>query len=91
MAIFPISERAKTGEERLMLSVLVQQILDYVNNGDYHARQYLFEDGPQSEEYAFGFRHICQYFSYQAAYIRGLILEMRARNYRIKARRIRKG
>ena len=72
-----------------MLSVLVQQVIDFVNLGDYQAMQYLFNDGPQSDEYVFGFRHICQYFSYQVTYIRGLILEMRARKYQIKARKMK--
>ena len=79
--MIPISERAKTPEERLMQSVLLQQIQDAVNietpgQDKILAISYLFEDDLHSKQYVFGFRHICDYFGYDPKYFRQKIQEL---------------
>ena len=84
-----ISERAKTSEERLMLAVLLQQIQDTVNAKIPSAISYIFEDSQESEEYVFGFKHICHYFGYDHAVMREKIRELMMNKRRIFARKIR--
>ena len=85
----PLSERAKTPEERLMISVLLQQIQDCVNGHRPSAIAYIFEDSRESEEYVFGFKHITGYFGYDHAVMREKIRELMMNKRRIFARKIR--
>ena len=89
LRMIPLSERPKTPEENLMISVLLQQIRDTVNSKIPSAIAYIFEDSRESEEYVFGFKHICQYFSYDHAIMREKIRELMDGKQRIFAKKIR--